>query len=56
MINNPRIVALSEPFWRKYLDTSDHVEWVLRRAEWERLLAKVFEAGFNEGYSEGDGE
>lgn len=54
MVNDPRIAALSEPFWRKYLDTPDQVEWVLRRAEWERLLAGVFEAGYNEGFDEGD--
>ena len=55
MTHNSCIDALAEVFWRKYLDTTDHVEWLVRREEWERLLARVFEAGFDEG-SSGEGD
>ena len=55
MTHDSRIDALAEAFWRKYLDTTDYVEWLVRREEWERLLARVFEAGFDEG-SSGEGD
>ncbi len=52
MVNDPRFMTIGEEFWRKYLDNGSGIKWILRRADWGRLLERVFEAGFNEGSSE----